>query len=119
MRPERMASSIDGQVSPSRADPPGCRSAAALILAGVIDGLLAFGLLGIFLGQTVLAVTYKLLIAWLAEGGPRPTVSDATIRWGKVSHADLELVLTNATSSMPSASCWAPDRPIHPGPRSG
>ncbi len=43
-----------------------------LILAVVIGGLLAFGLLGIILSQTVLAVTYKLLIAWLAEGDPDP-----------------------------------------------
>jgi predicted PurR-regulated permease PerM len=43
-----------------------------LILAGVIGGLLAFGLLGIFLGPTVLAVAYTLLIAWLAEGDTEP-----------------------------------------------
>ena len=39
-----------------------------LILAGVIGGLIAFGILGIFIGPTVLAVTYTLLNAWLAEG---------------------------------------------------
>ena len=39
-----------------------------LILAGVIGGLIAFGLLGIFLGPTILAVAYTLLNAWLAEG---------------------------------------------------
>jgi predicted PurR-regulated permease PerM len=39
-----------------------------LILAGVIGGLIAIGLLGIFLGPTVLAVTYTLLNAWVAEG---------------------------------------------------
>jgi predicted PurR-regulated permease PerM len=39
-----------------------------LILAGVIGGLLAMGLLGIFLGPTVLAVGYTLLNAWMAEG---------------------------------------------------
>jgi predicted PurR-regulated permease PerM len=38
-----------------------------LILAGVIGGLLAMGLLGIFLGPTVLAVAYTLLNAWMAE----------------------------------------------------
>jgi predicted PurR-regulated permease PerM len=38
-----------------------------LILAGVIGGLLAIGLLGIFLGPTVLAVAYTLLNAWMAE----------------------------------------------------
>ena len=42
-----------------------------LILAGVIGGLLATGLLGIFLGPVVLAVGYTLLNAWMAEGeGP-------------------------------------------------
>jgi predicted PurR-regulated permease PerM len=39
-----------------------------LILAGVIGGLMAFGLIGIFLGPTVLAVGYTLLGAWIAEG---------------------------------------------------
>lgn len=38
-----------------------------LILAGVIGGLLAFGLVGIFLGPAVLAVSYTLLQAWMAE----------------------------------------------------
>jgi predicted PurR-regulated permease PerM len=38
-----------------------------LILAGVIGGLIAIGLLGIFLGPTVLAVAYTLLNAWIAE----------------------------------------------------
>ncbi|RUM95760.1 AI-2E family transporter YdiK [Pseudaminobacter arsenicus] len=39
-----------------------------LILAGVIGGLIAFGFLGIFIGPTVLAVTYTLLTAWISEG---------------------------------------------------
>jgi predicted PurR-regulated permease PerM len=38
-----------------------------LILAGVIGGLVAFGLIGIFVGPLVLAVAYKLLGAWMAE----------------------------------------------------
>ena len=40
-----------------------------LILAGVIGGLLATGLLGIFIGPTVLAVGYTLLNAWIEETG--------------------------------------------------
>jgi predicted PurR-regulated permease PerM len=40
-----------------------------LILAGVIGGLIAFGVLGIFIGPTVLAVAYTLLNAWMAEDG--------------------------------------------------
>ena len=38
-----------------------------LIFAGVIGGLLSFGLLGIFVGPVVLAVSYTLLEAWVNE----------------------------------------------------
>jgi len=38
-----------------------------LILAGVIGGLVAFGLVGIFVGPVLLAVAYKLLGDWIAE----------------------------------------------------
>jgi predicted PurR-regulated permease PerM len=39
-----------------------------LILSGVIGGMLMFGLIGIFIGPVVLAVTYRLLGSWLSEG---------------------------------------------------
>jgi predicted PurR-regulated permease PerM len=42
-----------------------------LILVGVIGGLVSFGLIGIFVGPVVLAVTYTLLNAWLEQGGGR------------------------------------------------
>lgn len=38
-----------------------------LIFAGVIGGLLAFGLVGIFVGPVVLAVAYTLLVAWVDD----------------------------------------------------
>jgi len=38
-----------------------------LLLAGVIGGLIAFGLIGIFLGPVVLAVGYTLLQSWMGE----------------------------------------------------
>ena len=38
-----------------------------LIFAGVIGGLFAFGLLGLFVGPVILAVAYTLLDAWVAE----------------------------------------------------
>ncbi len=38
-----------------------------LIFAGVIGGLLAFGIIGLFVGPVVLAVTYTLLKEWLAD----------------------------------------------------
>ena len=39
-----------------------------LILPGVIGGLMALGIIGIFIGPVVLAVTYSLLGAWIKEG---------------------------------------------------
>jgi predicted PurR-regulated permease PerM len=36
-----------------------------LIIAGVIGGLLAFGVIGLFIGPVMLAVTYTLLLAWM------------------------------------------------------
>ena len=39
-----------------------------LIFAGVIGGMIGFGLIGIFLGPVVLAVTYTLLQAWIEDG---------------------------------------------------
>jgi predicted PurR-regulated permease PerM len=38
-----------------------------LIFAGVIGGMLSFGLIGIFIGPVVLAVTYTLLEAWISD----------------------------------------------------
>jgi len=38
-----------------------------LIFAGVIGGLIAFGIIGLFVGPVVLAVTYTLLTAWIAD----------------------------------------------------
>ena len=50
-----------------------------LIITGVIGGLIAFGIIGLFIGPVVLAVTYTLLKVWVshndrgeapADGGP-------------------------------------------------
>lgn len=38
-----------------------------LILCGVIGGLLAFGLIGLFIGPVVLAVSYRLILVWVHE----------------------------------------------------
>ena len=43
-----------------------------LIFAGVVGGLLAFGLVGVFVGPVVLAVAYTLLRAWIDDDGPAP-----------------------------------------------
>jgi predicted PurR-regulated permease PerM len=38
-----------------------------LIFAGVIGGLIAFGVIGLFIGPVVLAVAYTLLVDWVSE----------------------------------------------------
>lgn len=39
-----------------------------LIIAGVIGGLIGFGIVGLFIGPVLLAVTYTLLVSWVTEG---------------------------------------------------
>jgi predicted PurR-regulated permease PerM len=43
----------------------------------VLGGLLAFGLIGLFVGPVVLAVTYTLLVAWVHAGASTPHASGA------------------------------------------
>ena len=42
-----------------------------LIFAGVIGGLIAFGIIGLFIGPVVLAVAYTLLKAWVSADGQK------------------------------------------------
>jgi len=46
-----------------------------LIFAGVIGGLFAFGLLGLFVGPVILAVAYTLLDAWVAEAAEEKEIA--------------------------------------------
>jgi predicted PurR-regulated permease PerM len=48
-----------------------------LIIAGVLGGLLAFGLVGLFVGPVILAVAYTLLVAWVANGEPTAVAAGA------------------------------------------
>lgn len=48
-----------------------------LIFSGVVGGLVAFGIVGIFVGPVVLAVAYTLLDDWVGAG-PGPSGNDAT-----------------------------------------
>ncbi len=43
-----------------------------LIFAGVIGGLLAFGVVGLFVGPVVLAVAYTELAAWVKDTDANP-----------------------------------------------
>ena len=42
-----------------------------LIFAGVIGGLIAFGVIGLFIGPVLLAVCYTLMLAWVDENDPQ------------------------------------------------
>ena len=44
-----------------------------LIIAGVIGGLISFGVVGLFVGPVVLAATYTLTKDWVARGQPPQT----------------------------------------------
>lgn len=52
-----------------------------LILSGVIGGLVAFGMIGLFIGPVVLAVSYRLVSAWMHEapapdGSPQEVIDE-------------------------------------------
>lgn len=48
-----------------------------LVLPGVIGGLLTLGIMGVFIGPVILAVTYSLFVDWIKEGeGQDPERSD-------------------------------------------
>jgi predicted PurR-regulated permease PerM len=50
-----------------------------LIFAGVIGGLVAFGIIGLFIGPVVLAVTYTLLGAWV-DGNRVETAAETDVK---------------------------------------
>jgi predicted PurR-regulated permease PerM len=55
----------------------GANLSLLLVFAGVIGGLIAFGLVGIFIGPVVLAVSSTLFSAWVDSGlGPSTTSSE-------------------------------------------
>ncbi|MGU7768606.1 AI-2E family transporter YdiK [Burkholderia sp. MR1-5-21] len=47
-----------------------------LILSGVLGGLLSMGVVGLFIGPVILAVTYQLLLAWIDTPGPSSGAAD-------------------------------------------
>lgn len=49
-----------------------------LILTGVLGGLVAFGIVGLFIGPVILAVTFTLMQAWIAQEVP-PAPADPGI----------------------------------------
>jgi len=66
-----VVSTVDNVIKPfiiSR----GAKLPFAVVFLGVLGGLLAFGVIGVFLGPTLLAVGYRLATEWTA-GGQSPT----------------------------------------------
>ena len=58
---------IDNVIRPLLIKRGGADLSLLLIIPGVIGGLISFGLIGIFVGPVVLAVTYTLLEAWVTK----------------------------------------------------
>jgi predicted PurR-regulated permease PerM len=56
----------------------GSKMPFALIFCGVIGGALAFGLVGVFLGPTLLAVAYRLIDEWSAVN-PNPPMNEPAL----------------------------------------
>jgi predicted PurR-regulated permease PerM len=46
-----------------------------LVFVGVVGGLIAFGVIGLFIGPVILAVTYTLMQDWVDDLGPEPVAS--------------------------------------------
>ena len=51
-----------------------------LIFAGVIGGLVAFGIIGLFIGPVVLTVAYTLLAAWLSDADAARTTEETAAK---------------------------------------
>ncbi len=51
----------------------GAQLPLTMVFAGVIGGLIAFGIVGLFIGPVVLAVTYTLIKAWVLAGAAAGT----------------------------------------------
>lgn len=58
---------IDNVIRPLLIKRGGADLSLLLIIPGVIGGLVSFGLIGIFIGPVVLAVTYTLLSSWVTK----------------------------------------------------
>ncbi|MBD2785972.1 AI-2E family transporter YdiK [Xenorhabdus sp. DI] len=55
-----------------------------LILTGVIGGILSLGVIGLFIGPVVLAVSYSLLLAWMNEvPKPENKITDSESHFGE------------------------------------
>ena len=65
-----------------------------LIFAGVIGGLLAFGVVGIFVGPVMLAIAYTLIDEWVKEGRATAEDSDSALPGHDVTRSPRDLPTT-------------------------
>ena len=93
-----IASTIDNVVRPFMIR-KGAPLPILLIFAGVLGGIAAFGIIGLFIGPVILAVTYTLLKAWVVGDAPE-VQADA----GVPAMADLD-----APAAAPSEDTGAPE----------
>ncbi|VVE61643.1 membrane protein [Pandoraea captiosa] len=80
-----------------------------LILAGVLGGMLTFGIVGLFVGPVILAVTYTLLMAWINEGLNRPATAPA----------GAPLSASGTESALPDGGTQAPQETLAPAASDG
>jgi predicted PurR-regulated permease PerM len=69
-----VVSGIDNIVKPMLIS-RGSHMPFVMVLLGVLGGAFAFGLIGVFLGPTLLAVGYRLLVEWIESSGERESAS--------------------------------------------
>ena len=69
-----VVSTIDNFIRPYLIS-QGAKLPLLLIFVGVIGGLFAYGLIGLFIGATLLGVGYTLFRSWLDEEPPPPNTS--------------------------------------------
>lgn len=58
----------------------GLNTPMLVILIGVLGGMFAYGLIGLFIGPVILAVFYELLTSWMAIGHDAPAAPDPADR---------------------------------------
>jgi predicted PurR-regulated permease PerM len=73
-----LVSSVDNVVKPLIISRAGA-TPFILVLCGVIGGAFAFGFIGVFLGPTLLAVTYRLVADWSKSADPAAPLQPETV----------------------------------------
>ena len=76
-----------------------------MIFAGVIGGLVAFGILGLFIGPVVLAVSYTLLESWVLGGESEEAVGEGAWITSPIGFTAGRAVATVCQRPVPQRNC--------------